>query len=136
MSAEALCYLDAAEAIRRFREGSLSPVELMLALIERSERLEPSVNAFTETWFDEALEQARAAEARYRGGNARPLEGIPVAIKDELRLAGKRRTSASLVFRDRVDDESDVIVQRLLDAGAIAHAKTATPSSGRALPSR
>ena len=127
MSTEELCYLNAEEAIKRFRERSLSPVELMQALIDRCELVEASINAFTETWFDEALQQARAAEARYRSGDARPLEGIPVAIKDELKLAGKRRTSASLVYRDRVDAESDVIVQRLLDAGAIAHAKTTTP---------
>ena len=127
MASDELCYLDAAQALRLFREHSLSPVELLQAQIERSELVEPSINAFTETWFDEALEQARAAEARYRDGSARPLEGITVAIKDELKLAGKRRTSASLVYRDRVDDESDVIVQRLLDAGAIAQAKTTTP---------
>lgn len=124
---EELCYLTATEAIARFASAELSPVELMQALIERSAAVEPAVNAFTEQWHEEALAAAAAAEARYRAGSARPLEGIPLAVKDEFRLAGKRRTSASLVYRDRVDDESDVLVQRLLDAGAIAHAKTTTP---------
>jgi len=127
MSDAELCYLTAAEARLRFENRSLSPVELMQALIDRSERIEPHINAFTETYFDTALEQAKAAEARYRKGTQRPLEGIPLAVKDEFRLAGTRRTSASLVFRDRIDDESDIIIQRLLDAGAIAHAKTTTP---------
>ena len=127
MSDAELCYLTAAEARLRFENRSLSPVELMQALIDRSERIEPHINAFTETYFDTALEQAKAAEARYRKGTQRPLEGIPLAVKDEFRLSGTRRTSASLVFRDRIDDESDIIIQRLLDAGAIAHAKTTTP---------
>ena len=127
MTDESLCYLDATSAVARFRDGSLSPVELMQALKARSELVEPRINAFTESWFDEAMDAARLAEARYRDGTARALEGVPLAVKDELRLAGRHRTSASLVYRDRVDDESDVIVQRLLDAGCIAHAKTTTP---------
>jgi Asp-tRNA(Asn)/Glu-tRNA(Gln) amidotransferase A subunit family amidase len=127
MSDNELCYLSAHQAIQLFTRGQLSPVELMQALIERSEALEPHINAFTETYFDEAMEQARVAEKRYREGSPRPLEGVPLAVKDEFRLAGKRRTSASLVYRDRTDTASDVVIQRLLDAGAIAHAKTTTP---------
>ena len=127
MSDTDICYLSAAEAIARFRDRSLSPLEMMQAIAERSARVEPHINAFTEAWFDDAFEAARAAECRYRDGSARPLEGIPLAVKDEFRLAGRRRTSASLVYRDRVDDDSEVIIQRLLDAGAIAHAKTTTP---------
>ncbi len=127
MDTEALCYLSATEAVARFASAELSPVELMSALIDRSARLEGEINAFTEQWPDEALAAARLAEARYRAGNARPLEGVPLAVKDEFRLAGKRRTSASLVYRDRVDEDSDVLIQRLLDAGAIPHAKTTTP---------
>lgn len=122
-----LCYLSAQQAILQFSQRELSPVELMQALINRSEMVEPHVNAFTETYFDEALDQARAAEQRYQRGTQRPLEGVPLAVKDEFKLSGRRRTSASLVYRDRVDDESDIIIQRLLDAGAIAHAKTTTP---------
>ena len=127
MTAEEICYLAADEALQRFTDGSLSPVELLQAQIQRAEMVEPAVNAFTETYFDEALDLARAAEARYRNGSQRPLEGLTLAVKDEFKLAGKRRTSASLVYAERVDSESDVLIQRLLDAGAIAHAKTTTP---------
>ncbi len=127
MSGAELCYLTGLEALGHFRCGDLSPVELMQAIIQRAETLQPSVNAFTDSYYDEALEAAGAAEKRYRKGRPRPLEGLPVAIKDELRLRGKRRTSSSLVFQDRVDDESDVIIDRLLRAGAIPIAKTATP---------
>lgn len=127
MNKEELIYLTAGEAIKLFIEGSISPVELMQAIIERSEIVEPHINAFTETYFDKALAQAKKAERRYQKSTQRPLEGIPLAVKDEFRLKGTRRTSSSLVYKDRVDDETDVIIQRLLDAGAIVHAKTATP---------
>ena len=58
-----LAYLTATEALERFRSGDLSPVELVRALIERIERLNPTTNAFTGTFFERALEQARRAEA-------------------------------------------------------------------------
>jgi len=102
-------------------------VELTDALIRRSEKIEPHINAFTETYFDDAIIQARESEKRYVAGNPRDLEGLPVAIKDEFRLKGRRRTSGSRAYRDRIDNESDIIIQRLLNRGAIAHAKTTTP---------
>ena len=48
-------------------------------MIARAEEVEPTVNALCHTFFDEALEQAREAEARYmgKGEQPRPLEGIP-----------------------------------------------------------
>lgn len=127
MNKEELVYLSAAEAIDLFVNGSLSPVDLMQAIIDRSELVEPHINAFTERYFDKALGEAKEAEKRYQKGTQRPLEGIPLAVKDEFRLKGTRRTSSSLVYKDRIDDQTDVIIQRLLDAGAIAHAKTTTP---------
>jgi amidase len=129
MTADDLCYLSAREALGLFEARALSPVELLKALIDHAEAVEPRINAFTETYFDEALDQARKAEARYMRGGARrrPLEGIPLAIKDYQRIAGKRTTSGSLVFKDNVPEESDIAVARLLKAGAICHARTTTP---------
>ena len=115
------CYLSATEAIEGFKNSSLSPVDLMRAIIERSERVETHINAFTDTYFDEALELAGQAELRYQKGTQRPLEGIALAVKDEFKLAGTRRTSSSLIYKNQVDNETDVLIQRLLDAGAIVH---------------
>ena len=50
-----LCYLSANEAIKRFTDHSLSPVELIQTLTRRSEQVEPHINAFTETYFEDAL---------------------------------------------------------------------------------
>ena len=127
MSDTDLCYLTGVEALALFRSGDLSPVELMQAVIRRAESMQPGINAFTDTFYEQALAAASVAEKRYLGGRPRKLEGLPLAVKDELRLKGTRRTSSSLVFRDRVDDDSDVIIDRLLRAGSIPVAKTATP---------
>jgi Asp-tRNA(Asn)/Glu-tRNA(Gln) amidotransferase A subunit family amidase len=59
MSDTDLCYLSASEAIERFKQRTLSPVELMQALIVRAEAVEPVVNAFADSYFDEALAKAR-----------------------------------------------------------------------------
>ena len=122
-----LCYLSGADALDLFRRREISPVEMMEATIRRAEFMQPRINAFTDVYFEKALKSAQISEARYRNGTPRRLEGLPLAVKDELRLKGTRRTSSSLVYRDRVDDRSDVIIDRLLRAGAIPIAKTATP---------
>ena len=129
MSYQDVCYLSATEALKLFKRRKLSPMELLQAIIKRTERVEPVINAFTETFFDEALAQARKSEARYmkKGGRTRALEGIPLAIKDEVPVKGKRCTWGSLIFKDDIADETVVFAQRLFNAGAICHARTATP---------
>jgi Asp-tRNA(Asn)/Glu-tRNA(Gln) amidotransferase A subunit family amidase len=133
MGDEQLCYLSAVEARAMFETGKLSPVELMRAIIARSERVEPAINAFTDTFFEAALVQAEQAETRYararrgKGTRLRSLEGLPLAIKDEMPVEGQRCTDGSLVYRDRVATETAITAQRLLGAGAIQHARTTTP---------
>jgi Asp-tRNA(Asn)/Glu-tRNA(Gln) amidotransferase A subunit family amidase len=123
-----LAYISAGEALDRFRSRDLSPVELMTAVIERSQEVEPRVNAFADEYFEEALELAADAEAAYApGGSPRPLEGIPLAVKDDTALVGKRSTAGSLLLRDHVDTYTAPSLQRLLDAGAIVHARTTCP---------
>ena len=67
-----LHYLSAIDALRMFRTGELSPVDLVGAVIARAERVEPTVNAFAATFFEQALEAARDAEARYARRGAEP----------------------------------------------------------------
>jgi Asp-tRNA(Asn)/Glu-tRNA(Gln) amidotransferase A subunit family amidase len=124
-----LYYLTAAEALAGFRARSLSPVELMEAVIARAGAVEPTVNAFAHTFYDQALAQARDAEARYagRGGPPRPLEGLPLAVKEEEAVAGQPWTHGSLLYEDLVARRSSAFAQRMLDAGAIVHARTTAP---------
>jgi Asp-tRNA(Asn)/Glu-tRNA(Gln) amidotransferase A subunit family amidase len=121
--------LTARDALRLFRSRELSPVELMEAVIRRAEHVEPAINAFPHTYYEEALDSARAAEARYAGAGPRPrpLEGLPVAIKDETPIAGQPLTQASLIYKDDVADHTAVVPERVMRAGGIVHARSATP---------
>ena len=124
-----LCYLDAVKARGRFAERSLSPVELVTHLVTRIEAVEPRVNAFTHTFFDRAFDQAQAAEKRYAGHGAgpRPLEGLPIVIKDFHDVAGEITTYGSRLHEHHRPTKSLAYVDRLLRAGAILLARTTTP---------
>lgn len=123
-----LAYLPATRAIAAFRDRTLSPVDLVRAVIDRAAAVEPTINAFTYTYFDQALEAARASEARYAAGKpAGPLDGLPVGIKDEGMIAGQPTSNGSLLMKDFVPDYTSTVNQRILDAGGIVHARTATP---------
>jgi Asp-tRNA(Asn)/Glu-tRNA(Gln) amidotransferase A subunit family amidase len=124
-----LHYLWATEALARFRTRELSPVELMSSVIARAEAVEPLINAFTYTFFDRAMEQAHAAEDRYaaRGDEPRPLEGLPVALKDEVAVEGWPWENASLTMRDVVADHTAPVAERIFASGAIVHARSTTP---------
>jgi aspartyl-tRNA(Asn)/glutamyl-tRNA(Gln) amidotransferase subunit A len=124
-----LHYLSAVDALRMFQTGELSPVELVSAVIARAEATEPVVNAFAETFYEQALAAAAGAEARYagRGAKSRPLDGLPVVVKEEAPIAGQRNTLGSVPLRDAVADQTAVFVQRIIDAGGIVHARSTTP---------
>lgn len=126
MSVE-LCYLSATEQLEKFRNRELSPVEVLEAQIARVEQVEPIVNAFPFTYFDEARDQARQAEQAYMKGIARPLEGLAVAIKDEMSIEGKETCNGSYFLKGYIPTSTDPQPQRLISAGAIVHARTATP---------
>ena len=129
-----LCYMTATEAIAAFKKHTLSPVELLKAVIARCEQVGPKINALTYTYFDRALEQAKAAEARYarRDGQPRPLEGVTVAIKDFHPVKGEITTFGSKIYRDYRPPYTAPTVQRLIDAGAIMHCRTTTPEFAHA----
>ncbi|MFO1089229.1 MAG: amidase [Hyphomicrobiales bacterium] len=123
-----LYYMPATEAIRRFKDRSLSPVDLMKAVIARAEKVEPKVNALTYKHFDEALDLAKQAEAKYaKGAKTGVLEGLPVGIKDESYIEGKPTSGGSLIYKDYVGKHTSPMNERILKAGGIVHARTATP---------
>jgi Asp-tRNA(Asn)/Glu-tRNA(Gln) amidotransferase A subunit family amidase len=127
--ADDLHYLSASEAIALFKARKLSPVELMQAVIDRAEKVEPRINAFTFSHFERALDQAKQAEVRYgkADGRVRALEGIPLVVKDEAAIKGERTTSGSLIHKDHVDTATSYTIERLLRAGAIVHARSTAP---------
>jgi Asp-tRNA(Asn)/Glu-tRNA(Gln) amidotransferase A subunit family amidase len=118
-----LADLSATAALDLFRRRELSPLEL----IERAAATEPTVNAFTDTYFERAREKAADAADAYAKGTARPLEGIAIAVKDEDVIAGQRTTMGSELLADWVPEETSPLAQRILDAGGIVHARSAAP---------
>lgn len=119
-----LCYLSAERALAKFRDRSLSPVELARAVIARAEASEGPNGAFTQSYFDEAMDAARHAEAAYAKGEARPLEGLLVAVKEDKGVAGKPTSAGSVLFKDNIADGDALPVGRIRAAGGILHART------------
>jgi Asp-tRNA(Asn)/Glu-tRNA(Gln) amidotransferase A subunit family amidase len=109
------------------RAKDVSPVELLDAVLERAAAVEGTVNAFTETREEEAAAAARASADRYaKGKEVRPLEGLPVALKEELIVEGWRMRYGSLAI-DEVAGSTAPVAERILAAGAVVHARTTTP---------
>ena len=124
-----LCYMTATEALAQFRAKKLSPVELMKAVIARAEKVQPKLKPFTYMYFEEALDLAKKAEAKYMKSGTRlgALEGLPIAIKDESWIRGKPTSYGSLIAKDYMPETTSVNNERLLKAGAIVHGRSATP---------
>ncbi len=124
---EEIIALNAAQLREAYSARSLSPVEVVDALAERIERLDPDLGAFTTLCLERAREEALAAEAAYAdGGEPRPLEGVPFGVKDLFDTAGVRTTYGSPMFADHVPDRDAEAVRRVRDAGAILVGKTQT----------
>jgi len=122
-----LCYTPATELQRLYRNGELSPLDVVRNSLERIDEVNPQLNCFCFTYPEEALAAAKAAEHRFASGKPRPLEGIPIAIKDFTPTRGRVTTRGSRLLQDWVPDWSAVIVERLEGAGAIIVGKTTTP---------
>ncbi len=124
--ADDLCTFGIFELARLYREKQVSPVEVIEAHLRRCDRLNPVLNAFLVVLRDSAMEAARATESLFRAGvDLGPLQGVPVSVKDIIRVRGTRTTAASKVLLEEdLDQEDAVVVRRLRAAGAILIGKT------------
>ena len=121
-----LHYLTIHQAGELIRNGELSPVELTRACLERIQDTDERLRSFILLLADEALEQARTAEAEILRGSYRgPMHGIPFALKDLYDTAGVRTTSGSQVDINRVPTEDATTTARLKGAGGILLGKLA-----------
>jgi len=120
--------ISAAEAAKRFRQGTLTPQHLTEELLERIGSENPRVNAFYEVFASEARAAAAAAARELESGHDRgPLHGIPVALKDLFDVAGHVTTAgAHPGFRPPPARTDCEVVTRLRAAGAVVLGKTAT----------
>jgi len=124
-------YLSALELGARFRERSLSPVEVTAAILSRIERLDPGLTAFITLTPDHAMAHAQAAERAFTTGDQLgQLTGIPISIKDLTPAKGIRTTRGSLRDPYWIPTEDAPFVERVLAAGAVQLGKTNTPELG------
>lgn len=131
MSEQQICFMPATEIAAACRSGRLSPVEVVDAVLEHIDDVNPRINAIVTLTAELAREQARAAEETLRSGaGAGPLAGVPVTIKDLTVTAGIRTTFGSRAYADHIPQEDALLVSRLRAAGAIILGKTNTPEWG------
>ena len=108
------------------RSGSVSSVELTDLYLERIERIDPKLNAYRVVFAERARAEAAQADARARGGDTRPLLGVPIALKDDIEVAGEitAHGTGAVEAPEREDAE---VVRRLRQAGAVILGKTNVP---------
>ncbi|MBS1879461.1 MAG: amidase [Actinobacteria bacterium] len=108
------------------REGAVTPTELVRLYLDRIHRLDPQLNSFRLLFEERALLEAEQAEARVRAGEERPLLGVPIAIKDEIAVAGVVTSNGTDAYDEPASADSEV-VRRLRQAGAIVVGLTLLP---------
>jgi aspartyl-tRNA(Asn)/glutamyl-tRNA(Gln) amidotransferase subunit A len=115
-----LCYLTIGQASGLIRRRELSPVELTRAFLDRIDAVDGKLHSYITVLADEALEEARAAEAEILKGEYRgALHGIPLAHKDLYDTAGVLTTSGSRVDENRVPAEDSTVIARYREAGSV-----------------
>jgi aspartyl-tRNA(Asn)/glutamyl-tRNA(Gln) amidotransferase subunit A len=122
--------VSAAGLIESFRRRERSPVEVAREALGVLEAVDARVNAFVTRTPDLALEQAAAAGRAHAAGEAGPLAGVPVAIKDLIDVAGVPTSMGSLVHQGCVAEADSPLVARIRAAGAVIVGKTTTSEYG------
>jgi aspartyl-tRNA(Asn)/glutamyl-tRNA(Gln) amidotransferase subunit A len=117
--------LTAHALVEAYRRGDTTPTAATEAYLARIERLDGQVGAYLTITREAALEAARAADARYRAGRPRgPLDGVPIALKDNLCTRGVRTTCGSRILESFVPPYDATVVERLAAAGTVLVGKT------------
>src|ERR1700732_4398560 len=116
-----------AEAAREIAAKRLSPVELTRACLDRVHELDGELNAFVHLTEEQALADARAAEAAIMAnGPSGPLHGIPIGLKDIVDTKGIPTTCQSKLLQDNVPDSDATCAEKLAAAGTILLGKLTT----------
>src|SRR5436189_267120 len=126
MDASDIAFAGVARQAELVRGQEISPRELVELHLDRIVRLDPQLNAFRIVYPERALAEADQAQARLRAGDERPLLGVPVAIKDNVDVAGDVTTHGTNAFGAPAREDSEV-VRRVRAAGAIVVGRTNVP---------
>ena len=131
MSTSDIIYMPAVEMAATIREKKLSPVQVINAVLNRIDKLNPKLNAYCTLLAEDAGRQAKEAENLVmKGEELGPLHGVPVSVKDLVFTKGIRTTFGSRIYENFIPDADNIVVERLKAAGAIVMGKTNTPEFG------
>jgi amidase len=121
-----LLFKPASELATLVHTGQVSSAELVGAALGRIETLQPSLNAFSHVDAEGALATAEAISS----DDPRPFAGVPIAVKDNVTVAGMPYTMGSDIFGDFVPGHDAFVVRRLRDAGFVIVGRTTMPEFG------
>ncbi len=117
--------LSLSEAARLVSTKEVSPVELVDACLGRIDSVNDKLAAYIEVYRDGARQVAKAAETMISAGHRLgPLHGVPIALKDNIGLAGLVTTAGSKILEDWRPDVDATVAERLKGSGAIIIGKT------------
>jgi aspartyl-tRNA(Asn)/glutamyl-tRNA(Gln) amidotransferase subunit A len=112
------------EASELLKKKEISSVELTRAYLERIDAVEPKVKALVTVTAEKALEQAGKADEAIAAGNAGPLTGVPVVIKDNMCTSGIRTTCSSRMLENFIPPYDATVVEKLNAGGMVMVGKS------------
>jgi amidase len=121
-----LAFAGAAEQARMLADGTITAPELLELYLERIARLDRELRSFRVVLADSARQEAGVAQERLNAGERLPLLGVPIAIKDDVDVAGEVTTYGSAAHGPARTEDAEV-VRRLRAAGAVIVGKTSVP---------
>src|ERR1700759_448677 len=115
--------------VSKLKKGDVTPLDLLDVLEKRIGEVDGSVNALPTLCFERARDHARALMQK-KPAERGLLAGLPIPIKDLTDVANVRTTQGSPIYKDRVPEHSDILVERLEENGGVVYAKSNTPEFG------
>jgi len=112
------------EARKKLDNGEITSVELTQNCLDEIKKKDGEIHAYLEVFDDAALEQAREADKRIKKGNAAPLTGIPLAVKDNILIKGRIASAASKILENYHATYDATVIAKLKGAGAIFLGRT------------
>ena len=122
-----LFFAPAGQIAAKLKAREISAEELTRAFFNRIDSLNPKLNAIVTMVRDRAMREAAESDKRLARKEGRPLEGLPITIKDSITTEGMRSTWGMKIFEEYMTETDAPVVERLRAAGAIVLGKTNTP---------
>ncbi len=119
-----LSKLTIAQARRGLDAKEFSSHELTDAYLDEIAARDGGIHAYLEVWNDSAREEAKAADERIARGEAKPLTGIPIAMKDNLLIKGRVASSASKILENYRASYDATVTKKLKEQGTVFLGRT------------